>query len=167
MKKLLIVTLLIQYTVFGQVPEFDKACSVIVSLHGSHYKKDKYIFLKNKPTGDDYYIRNYLITRMPQDTICDYLKYPTKFLSLEKEIIKPKIDIDLRKSKYFNKKNKEFKKGILITFVQFDGRFLRVNADIGNYSSTNYVSNFSHYEYQFVFDIYGRITFVDWILKQE
>ncbi|OYU66889.1 MAG: hypothetical protein CFE22_07170 [Cytophagaceae bacterium BCCC1] len=149
----------------GQIREFDKACDVIRSIHGGKIKK---IVVREKLNGNDYFLYNYYFKVKTLDEVSKAENIGKDIVFFENNTIKSNIFMNLKDSKYYREKGLgKYKSAILIEFVKFDGKFLRVNAEIGSFWKAKYKPSTTFYEYQFVFDKYGGITFLDWIEKKE
>ncbi len=86
-------------------------------------------------------------------------------MEFENSLLKPNLFFDPTTSKYFSKKHSKLNaSGILISFVKFNGKFLRLNAKIGNFKSNDHL-DYRYFEYQFVF-IENNVIDIKWVEKK-
>lgn len=153
------------FNLHGQVAEFDKACEIIKSIHGGNIKQ---VVVREKVNGSDYFLYNYYFKIKPSDYISTVKDIAKDIVLFEKNSIKSDVFVNLKESKYYHRKGLgKLKSAILIEFVKFDGRFMRVDVEVGNFWKPKYKPSTSIYEYQFVFDQYGAVKYIDWLERKE
>ncbi len=157
-------------TSFSQKKEFDVACRIIQNLHSFRFTEKKYkkynrIIIDSNISDGDIDIILYLRGKIECDTLNDIINNESRFKNYYDRIVKPSKDFDPKESKYFSWRNlKNLKDGIKISFVKFDGKFLRLDALIGHNIFSNTIEN-AYIEYQFVF-INGEIIQLDWVERK-
>lgn len=149
----------------AQVSEFDQACRIIRSIHGNKIKK---IVVSDHKGMGSYNLYSYFLKFNSLDYVTSHPNIQEEIINFENRIIKNDININIGESKFYRRKGmKKVKSAILVQYIRFDGKHLRVNAEIGSFWKAKYKPSTSFYEYQFVFDQYGRVTFLDWIERKE
>ncbi len=161
---------MVSMTSFSQKKEFDVACRIIQNLHSFRFTEKKYkkynrIIIDSNISDGDIDIILYLRGKIECDTLNDIINNESRFKNYYDRIVKPSKDFDPKESKYFSWRNlKNLKDGIKISFVKFDGKFLRLDALIGHNIFSNTIEN-AYIEYQFVF-INGEIIQLDWVERK-
>lgn len=168
MKKFLIFILnIVSMTSFSQKGEFDVACRIIQELQSTRFIGKNYnkIIIDNNIADGDIDIILYLKGKIECDTLNDIIRNESRLKNYKDRLTKPFKEFDPKESKYFSwRALKRLKNGIKISFVKFDGKFLRLNALIGQNIFSNTVEN-TYIEYQFVFTD-GVITQLDWVERK-
>jgi hypothetical protein len=166
MKNIIFFILLISYqSLKGQIKEFDKACEVIRTIHGNKIKK---IIVSEKQNDGNFDLYTYFFKLNFIQNMPDCKRLEEELALFEKKVIKSEVPINLKQSKYFRKKGlNKIKSAILISYVRFDGKLLRIDAEIGSFWKAKYKPSTSIYQYQFIFNSNGEISHLDWIERKE
>jgi hypothetical protein len=168
MKTFLIIFFsMVSMKLFSQKKEFDAACKIIQALNATRFidKRNTEIIIDNNVINGDIDVVLYLQGKIKCDTLEAIINNELKLKDYRDRLIKPLKDFDPKESKYFSwKALKRFKDGIKISFVKFDGKFLRVNAIIGKNIHSATIEN-TYIEYQFVFTG-DKITQLDWVERK-